>query len=76
MGKKAHLLRVGIDSAGPHKGHESKFLSSHFQKFSGPPPPPNHIRPSLFLSWVSPDRPPSLTLVLIHTWNTIETSGL
>ena len=45
MEKKAHLLQIGIDSAGSHKGHESKFLSSHFQRFSegGPPdpPPPN-----------------------------------
>ena len=30
MEKKAHLLRVGIDSAGSHKGHESRFPSSHF----------------------------------------------
>ena len=41
-GKKAHLLRVGIDSAGSHKGHESKFLSSHFQNFSGGGPPGPH----------------------------------
>ena len=66
--KKAHLLRVGIDSAGSHKGHDSKFLSSHFQRFSGGGPPP-HIRPSLLLIWVSPDRPPSLTLVWIRAWN-------
>ena len=36
---KVHLLRVGKDSAGSHKGHESKFLSSHFQNFSGGGPP-------------------------------------
>ena len=44
-GKKAHLLRVGIDSAWSHKGHESKFLSSHFQRFSGggPPRPPSGL---------------------------------
>ena len=34
-GKKAHFLRVGKDSAGSHKVHESKFLSSYFQTFSG-----------------------------------------
>ena len=42
MEKKAHLLRVGIDSAGSHKGHESKFLSSHFQRSSGGGPPDPH----------------------------------
>ena len=45
MEKKAHLLRVGKDSAGSHKVHESKFLSSHFQIFSGGGPP-DPIRPS------------------------------
>ena len=38
--KKPHLLRVGIDSAGFHKGHESKVLSSHFQRFSFVPDHP------------------------------------
>ena len=40
--KKAHLLRVGKDSAGFHKVHESKFLSSYFLKFSGGEPPDPH----------------------------------
>ena len=75
MEKKAQLLRVGKDSAGSHKVHESKFLSSHFQKFDdgGPQTP---IRPSLLLSWVSSGRPPSLTLAWIRAWNTIENSQI
>ena len=51
MEKKAHLLRVGKDSAGSHKGQETKFLGED---------PQTPIRPSLLLSWVSSDRPPSL----------------
>ena len=35
MENTTHVLQVGKDSAGSRKGHESKFLSSHFQKFSG-----------------------------------------
>ena len=34
------------------------------------------IRPSLLLSWVSSDRPPSLTLVWIRAWNTVENSQI
>ena len=34
-GKKDHLLRVGKDFTGSHKGHCSKFPSSHFQNFLG-----------------------------------------
>ena len=41
MEEKAHLLWVGKDSAGSHKGHESKILSSHFQKISGGGPDPH-----------------------------------
>ena len=32
---------LGLSSAGSHKGHGSKFLSSHFQQFLGGRPPPN-----------------------------------
>ena len=74
-GKKAHLLWVGKDSAGSDKGPGSKFLSFHFQNFSGGGPQTPRP-PSGLLSWVSPDRPPSLALVWIHAWNAIEYSHI
>ena len=45
----------------------------HFKNILGEDPQ-TPIRPSLLLSCVSTDRPPSLTLVWIRAWNTIEHS--
>ena len=76
MEKKAHLLRVGKDSAGSHKVHSSRasFSVPIFKNCLGGPQTPS--RPSLLLSWVSSGRPPSLTLVWIRAWNTIENSQI
>ena len=72
MEKKAHLLQVGKDSAGSHKVHESKFLSSHFQQFSGGGPPDPHqafIASELGFTWQAPFPDLSLDPYLEHHRN-------
>ena len=78
MEKKAHLLRVGKGSAGSHNVHQSKFLSSHFQRFSGGGPPDTHqafIAPELGFIWHAPFPDLSLDPCLEHHRKSIDSAG-
>ena len=72
--EKAHL-QVGKDSAGSHKGHESKFLSSHFQKISGGGPPSGLHCSSVGFHLTGPFPDLSLDPCLEHHRKFIDSAG-
>ena len=79
MGKKAHLLRVGKDSAGSHKVHSSRasFSVPIFKNCLGGPPNPHQafIAPELGFIWQAPFPDLSLDPYLEHHRKFTDSAG-